>query len=500
MAPTERLSTQDSSFVMFEQRATHMHVAAAALFEVGPLRTAAGGLDAGRIARYVESRLGQLPHYRQKLAFAPVSGHPVWVDDEHFDLDYHVRHTALPRPGSDEDLKRLAGRILSQPLDRDRPLWEIWIIEGLAGDRFALLNKVHHCMVDGASGVNLMTLLFRTDTDDTIPPADAWFPRPHPSGVRLALDEVIERSRAPLEIWRDLGSALRDPGKALRSARERAVSVGEALRTGFHLPSDTGLNRPIGPHRRVEWRVFDLAEIKSLARRLGGTVNDVVLTMVTGSVRRFLSRRREPLEEIDYRVVIPVNMRSASGDPGVANRVSAFFLSLPVAEPDPVKRFQAVHEETVRLKASRAADGIDFFTQLVERSGSTWLTQLGVRLAARVQPYNQTVSNVPGPRFPLYVLGARLLELYPLPPLFERQGLATAVLSYDGRVCWGLVADRDGVPDLAAMAEDVEAALEELRRVAPAPRAEPSGAPLPSPRRRSRRAAAPAERIQEDPG
>jgi WS/DGAT/MGAT family acyltransferase len=442
-------------------------VAALALFEAGPLRSAAGGLDAPRIARYVESRLGALPHYRQKLAFAPISGHPVWVDDEHFDLAYHVRHTALPRPGGDAELKQLTGRILSQPLDRDRPLWEMWIIEGLDGGRFALLSKIHHCMVDGASGMSLMSLLFRRDPDDSIPPAEAWHPRPRPSPLRLAFDEAVERTGGAFAMGRDLAGALLDPGATLRGAGDRATSVLEALRSGFRVPAHTGINRPIGPHRRVDWRVFDLAEVKALRRRLGGTVNDVVLTLVVSALRRFLTRRGEALDGLDYRVVIPVDMRSATGDPEAANRVSAFFLSLPVGEADPIARFEAVRAETQRLKESRAAEGIDFFTQLVDRSGSTWLTGLGVRLAARVQPYNLIVSNVPGPQFPLYVLGARLLALHPLPPLFERQGLGIAVLSYDGRLCWGLAADRDVVPDLDDLACDLDAAFEELIEAAP---------------------------------
>ncbi len=463
----ERLSTQDSSLLMFEHRTTHMHVAAIGVFEVGPLRNEAGGLDARRIAQYVESRLGTIPRYRQKLAFTPLQRHPVWVDDEHFDLDYHVRHTALPRPGTEADLKRLVGRILSQPLDRDRPLWEMWIIEGLEGDCFALLTKVHHCMVDGASGVTLMTLLFRTDPDASIPPTEAWFPRPQPSFWQLAADEVADLASGPLSIGLDLVGSLLDPQATLRAARERATSVGEALRAGFHLPSGSALNQPIGPHRRVEWRIYDLDDFKRLRRRLGGTVNDVVLTVVTGAVRRFLERRGEDLEAIDYRVVIPVNMRSESGDPEAANRVSAFFMTLPVGEPDPVARFDAVRAETARMKTSHAAEGIDFFTQLIDRTGSTLLTELGVRLAARVQPYNQIVSNVPGPQYPLYVLGARLLSLAPLPPLFERQAMGTAVMSYDDRICWGIVADRDTVPDLGALADDVDAALAELREAAP---------------------------------
>lgn len=468
MAPPlyQPLSAQDASFVFFEHRATHMHVAALAIFEVGPLRSAAGGVDAGRLARYGESQLGRLRRYRQKLAFAPLSGRPVWIDDPHFDLDYHLRHTALPSPGSEDDLKRLVGRVLSQPLDRDRPLWEMWLVEGLERDRFALLMKVHHCMMDGVSGVSLLTTLFRAEPDTSIPEAAAWLPGETPSPVRLMLDEAIDRASTPLALARAAAGALRAPGPTLRRARERAASVSEALRTALYLPSATVLERPIGPHRRVEWRVFDLAEIKALGQQLGGKVNDVVLAIVTGAMRRFLERRGEPVPKIDYRVVVPVNMRPPSGESGVANRDSAFFLSLPVSESDALARFEAVRTETARLKNSHAADGIDFLGQLVDRTGSTWLTGLFARIALRVQPYNQIVSNVPGPQYPLYVLGSRLLELYPMPPLFERQGLGTAVMSYDGRLCWCLLADRDVVPDLGALAHDVEAAFQELRGAA----------------------------------
>jgi WS/DGAT/MGAT family acyltransferase len=460
------LSAQDASFLFFEHRATHMHVAALAIFELGPLRSGTGGVDAARLARYGESQLGKLPSYRRKLAFAPFSGRPVWVDDPYFDLDYHLRHTALPAPGSEEDLKRLVGRVLSQPLDRDRPLWEMWLVEGLERDRFALLIKVHHCMMDGVSGANLLTTLFRAEPDASIPRTGAWLPREPPSPLRLVLDEAIDRTSTPAALARAAAGALRAPGRTLRGARERAASVSEALRTALHLPSATVLERPIGPHRRVEWRVFDLSEIKALGQQLGGKVNDVVLAIVTGAMRRILERRGEPLEKIDYRVVVPVNVRSPSGEPGVANRDSAFFLSLPVSESDPLVRFEAVRTETARLKSSHAADGIDFLGQLIDRTGSTWLIGLFARIALRVQPYNQIVSNVPGPQFPLYVLGARLLELYPIPPLFERQGLGTAVMSYDGRLCWSILADRDLVPDLGALARDVDEAFHELRGAA----------------------------------
>jgi WS/DGAT/MGAT family acyltransferase len=467
----EWLSWQDASFVLFEHRATHMHVAVLAIFELGPLRSATGGVDAARLRRYGESMLGKLPHYRQKLAFAPLSERPVWVDDPYFDLDYHLRHTALPDPGSEEELKRLVGLVLSQPLDRDRPLWEMWLVERLESERFALLIKVHHCMMDGVAGANLMTVLFRTEPDASIPGIETWSPRELPSPLRLALDEALDRASTPFALARAAAGALRAPRQTLRRALGRAGAVAEALRDGFHRLSPTALERPIGPHRRVDWRAFELADFKALGRQLGGTVNDVVLAIVAGATRRLLERRGERLDEIDYRVVVPVNERWSSGDPGGANRVSAFFLSLPVATPDPLARFERVCGETSRLKGSRTAEGIDLLAQLVDRA---WLTGLGVRLAERVQPYNQIVSNVPGPQYPLYVLGARLLELFPLGPLFERQGLGTTVMSYDGRMCWGIVADRDVVPDLAALAHDVEAALAELREAAASrPPAEP---------------------------
>jgi diacylglycerol O-acyltransferase len=462
----EPLSAQDASFVFFEHRATHMHVAALAIFDVGPLRSATGGVDAMRLVRYCESQIATLPRYRQKLAFAPISGRPLWVDDPHFDLDYHLRHAALPAPGSEEELKRLVGLTLSVPLDRDRPLWEMWLFEGLERDRFALLMKVHHCMMDGVAGASLLTTLFRAEPDASIPKAAAWLPREAPSPLRLVLDEAIERASMPLALARAAAGALRAPGQTLSLARERTASVSEALLGALHLPSATALERLIGPHRRVEWRVFDLAQIKALGHQLGGKVNDVVLAIVTGAMQRFLERRGEPLQTIDYRVVVPVNMRSPSGEPGVANRDSAFFLSLPVSEPKPLARFEAVRSETARLKRSHAADGIDFLGQLVDRTGSTWLTGVFARIALRVQPYNQIVSNVPGPQFPLYVLGARLLELYPMPPLFERQGLGTAVMSYDGRLCWCIVADRDVVPDIGLLARDVDAAFRELHGAA----------------------------------
>ena len=413
MSAYERLSAQDSSFVMFEHRATHMHVSAVAIFETAPLATVDGGLDVGRVSRHIESRLHLIPRYRQKLAFTPVQRHPIWVDDQHFNLNYHVRHTSLPQPGDQHALKRLVGRVVSQHLDREKPLWEIWLVEGLEGGAFAMVTKVHHSMVDGAAGVNLMTLLLSASPEESAEPARPWVPRAAPAPLQLLIEEGMRRAKVPLSLLRGVRSALERPRAAWESLAETGDAVWQALRAGFQIPSHTPVNRAIGPHRRIDWYALELTEVLA-----------------------------------------------------ASNHVSGYFLSLPIHEPDPLRRVARVKEDTRRLKQSKAALGIDLLTRFVDWSGSTLLTLAGVRLASRLQPYNLIVTNVPGPQYPLYLLGARMLEIYPQLPLFENQGLGVAVMSYDGKVFWGLVGDWDLVPDLSDFAGAVDAAYRELRDAA----------------------------------
>jgi WS/DGAT/MGAT family acyltransferase len=462
----QRLTAQDASFLHFEHRATPMHVAALAVFEQGPLATAQGALDAERFAKYVESRLHLLPSHRRRLAFTPLERHPVWVDDERFDLSYHLRRTGLPPPGDARALRELVARILSQPLDRAKPLWELWLVEGLAGGRFAIVSKVHHCMVDGVSGANLLTLLFSPRPDEAEAAAPAWSPRPAPTPARLALDDALRGARRPLALAAWAGGALREPGRAWSELAGGAAALGQALVAGLRVASSTPLNRPTGPHRRADWHGADLAQVKEVKRRLGGTVNDVVLAAVAGALHRFLEERGTWLAKLDYRVVIPVNMRPPGEAVPAANRVSALFLSLPVAERDPLRRFAAIQAETRRLKDSRAAEGTDLLVRFADWSDSPWLTRFGVRFVSRLRPYHLIVTNVPGPRLPLYVLGAPLVELVPFLPLFDRQGLGLAVLSYRDRIAWGLVADREIVPDLARLARALDASLDELHGAA----------------------------------
>jgi WS/DGAT/MGAT family acyltransferase len=466
MGHYERLSTQDSSFVLWERRETPMHVGAVAILEAGPLSSADGGIDAARITRHVESRLHLLPHYRQRLAFTPIEGHPVWVDEAHFDLGYHVRRTALPRPGTDSELKALVARILSQRLDRAKPLWEMWIVEGLDGGRFALVTKVHHCMVDGVAGMNLITLLMSRNPEETAGVAPAWSPQPEPTPFELLVGESARRARTGGELARGVLDAVRGPAATWSRLTGAGTAIAQALDAGLRLPGTTRLNRPIGPHRRVEWLSLDLESAKQVKERLGGTLNDVVLATVCGALHRFLGGRREWHTRLDYRIVVPVNLRAPGDERAGGNRVSAYLLSLPIAEPNALRRYGAIQTATADLKGSRAAEGIDLFTQLADRFGGSWLTRFGGRLIDRLRPYNLIVTNVPGPPFPLYVLGARLLEVIPQLPLFEQQGLGVAVLSYCGRLEFGLIGDRELAHDLGSLRESLLASFAELETIA----------------------------------
>lgn len=463
----ERLSTQDGSFIIFEGPGTHMHVSAVAIFEQGPLVTSEGGLDIARLRSYVESRLHLLPRYRQRLQFTPLQRHAIWVDDDRFNLEYHVRHTSLPTPGSEQQLKNLAGRIMSQQLDREKPLWEMWFVEGLEGGRFAMISKVHHCMVDGASGVGVMTALLSESKEERVEPGPRWVPRPHPGRGELLRDEVLHRISAPVTSAADaLLGAVRKPREASAQLADSADAMWQALDAGLHVHGTTPLNQPIGTHRRIDWCVLELGGVKEIKQQLEGTVNDVVLAVVAGAVRRFLKGRGVALKELDFRVAIPVNMRSGSEETSGGNKVSAWFMTLPVGEKDPLRRFGAIKQETRRLKGSKAARGIEIFTKITEWTGSQLLTSLGVRFASSVGPYNMIVTNVPGPRSPLYCLGARLEVMLPQLPLFENQGLGVAVMSYVDKVAVGAIADWDLVPDVAAFTRAVESSFRELHEAA----------------------------------
>jgi WS/DGAT/MGAT family acyltransferase len=461
----DRLTALDYSFLALERENAYMHVASTQVYDAGPLRLEDGGIDFQAFRKLSASALHQIPRYRQKLAYIPIENHPVWVDDPDFNLDYHLRHTSLPRPGSEEQLKRLSARIMQQHLDRGRPLWEMWLVEGFEDDRFAVISKVHHCMIDGVSGVDLMKILMSPTPEQRIAPEPEYVPRPAPSGLRLLRDEVWRRASLPFQLFRGVAAVAQAAREDRREMTVRARAFAETLGSTFRRASGTPLNQPIGPHRRFDWHVMDLAAVKEVRHALGGSLNDVVLTTVTGAVRRFFERRGVDVREMDFRIMAPVSVRDESEEGALGNRVSAWMVPLPLKERDRRKQLRAISRETKELKKSKQAVGADLLAQAAE-FGSSTLLALGARNATRLLPFNMVVTNVPGPQVPLYTLGARMLEVFPHVPLLDNLGLGIALMSYDGKLCWGFNADYDLVPDLGAFVACVSDSFEELRRLA----------------------------------
>jgi diacylglycerol O-acyltransferase len=436
----ERLSGLDEAFLAFETPTTYMHVAATAIFDAAPLGTKAGGVDLVRIRQHVEARLPRLPRFRQRLHFVPVTQDAVWIDDDGFDLAYHVRHASLPRPGSDEQLRERVAEILERPLNRARPLWELWIVEGLADDRFALIAKVHHCIVDGIAGVGVLANLLSLEPCEATDTPEDWTPRPAPSDRELLRDEATRRLRGSLTAGRSLAGTLAHPLSGARRVGATAAGLWRLAQQGLRIAPATFFNRPIGPHRRVSWLAVELDPLRDARQRLGGTLNDVVLACVAGALRTLLARhRRLPVEGI-VRAAVPVSVRGRDevGVPG--NRVSIWIVPLPVYERDPGARVAAVTAVTGQLKRRNDAAGATVLTQAADWTGGA-LRSWAARLIASMHIYDLIVTNVPGPPVPLYLLGARMQAAYPHLPLFENQGLGIALLSYCDRLYVGLTAD-----------------------------------------------------------
>jgi len=460
----ELLSPQDAAFLAAEGPTTPMHIGAAFVAESGPLATPEGGIDIARVREFIAARLHRVPRYRQRLAYTPLRRRPLWIDDRHFKVEFHVRHTALPRPGDAAQLKRLIGRVCAQPLDRAHPLWELWLVEGLdEGRRFALISKVHHCMVDGVSSTELLTLLMSAQPDDVAEAAPPFVPRQEPSAAELARDELVGFARGPLEAAQSLSGLF---------AAERRAELGQALRAAGQLAarglvpaSHTPLNRDIGPHRRFETLALDLGVVKAIKDKLGGTLNDVVLAAVSGAMRRFLQRRLVDVGSLDFRISAPVSVRTTDQKGVLGNRVSAWIVRAPVGEPDPLRRLDAVRVATRRLKESNQALGADLLSAATEWTGTTLLS-LGTAFQNLGRPQNLVVTNVPGPQLRLYLVGAPLVEAYPIGPLFRNQAVIVALFSYDGRLFFGLNADSESMPDLGELRADLARAFDELAELA----------------------------------
>ncbi len=461
-----RLSASDSTFLDLEKANTHMHVAATAVFESGPLACEGGGIDVDRLRDYVESRLELIPRYRQKLDWVPLEKHPVWVDDPHFNISYHVRHTCLPSPGSIDQLKCLAARVMSQQLDRDKPLWEFWVVEGLdQGKRFAVIQKAHHCMIDGLSGVDLMYVLMSPVPEQEFEKAGDWTPRPAPSPIQLLRDEMIGKISAPLQAAAGLPALLSSPLDSAAEFKEKLGAVAEAMSATMYSSSPTPFNAKIGPHRRFDWLAMDLRRIKEIKNRLGGTVNDVVLAIAAGAVGRFLEARGVDRRGLFIRANVPVSIREENQRGTLGNQIALWMADLPVGEISPVGRLNRVRETTRTLKQSKQVLGAQVLSSVSDMTSSTLLS-LAVRLSTRSRPFNLVVTNVPGPQADMYMLGARLDEIYPMVNLLENQGLGVALFSYAGTLFWGVLGDWDLLPDLSTFVGGLAESFAELEQAA----------------------------------
>ena len=464
----ERLSYLDRSFLALESRTTHMHVAGIAVFDAGPLRRADGGIDIDRIRAFIESKLHLVPRYRQRLAYVPFERHPVWVDDEHFQIDYHVRHSSLPKPGSFDQLTELTARLVSQQLDRSKPLWELSVIEGLEGDRFAFVTKIHHSMIDGISGAELLAILLNLTPVEDIADPEPWQARPVPSGTEFLVRESMRRVGQVMENARSVRS-FRDNARllAFQTAR-RARAVAYSLGSGWLSQAmKTPLNGKVGPNRRYATMVSDLAEgqrgeepPRRHRERCGPRHRRRRGPQVPARARSTGVRRGRLQSHGPCQHPRPRPGRD-SGQPccDVA-RLDAD------SRAGPDCRFDAVHAETDKLKQTDQALGAATLVRL-SAGAPTTLVALASRLAAGARPFNMTVTNVPGPQFPMYLLGAELIDQYPLVPLWEGHGVGIALFSYNGRIDWGFNADYDIMENLDGFVAAVASLLRGVARCRP---------------------------------
>ncbi len=462
----DRLTAVDASFLTNETSASHMHVGAVLVFEGPPPRY----VD---LVEHVRGRLSQVPRFRQRLVVPPLeAGRPLWADDVNFNLTYHIRHTALPEPGGEEELKRLVGRVFSQQLDRSKPLWELWLVQGLERDRFAILTKTHHAMVDGISGVDIGTVLF--DLEPVPEPAiaeDNWSPHPQPSTTDLMTRGVSDLAATPVGLVERAVEALKHPEAAARKAADALEAVGEVIGAFADPAPHVPLNCQIGPHRRFVWARSDLATFKRIKNALGGTVNDVVLAVVTGALRDWLHGRGIRTEGLELRALVPVSIRGEDEHGDLGNRIAAMRGPLPVYIEDPVRRLRVVSEGMEGMKRSKQALGAEVISRFNDFAPPTLLAQAS-RINFSTRLFNTIVTNVPGPQIPLYVLGRELEEVVPIAFLPENHALAIAIMSYNGKVDFGLLADYDSMEDIEVISNGITeslAALEEAASTAGAP-------------------------------
>ena len=471
----DRLSALDVSFLTNESATSHMHVGGILVFE-GPPPSYDDLLD------HVRSRLHLVPRFRQKLAHPPIqTGRPFWVDDPSFNLEYHVRHSALPSPGSEEQLRNTAARVFSQQLDRTKPLWELWLVQGLTRKRFALVTKTHHALVDGVSGVDIATVLF--DLKPVPEPAqadDEWVPSPEPSPATLVAKGVEDLLEAPIRAARRVERTIAHPEETIRQATQAVEGLGEVTWNFANPAPKVPLNVEIGSHRRYIWVRSDLAKFKRVKDVFGGTVNDVVLAVVAGALRGWLRARGIRTEGLELRAQVPVSIREGDERGQLGNRLAVMRAPLPVYIEDPVHRLAVVTGAMRGLKQSKQALGAEVISRFNDFAPPTLLAQ-AARINFSTRLFNLVVTNVPGPQVPLYVLGRELEDVFPVGFLPPNQALFVAIMSYNGGVNFGLLADYDSMDDVDLISGGIERSIAELVEAAEAARAESEREPASQP-------------------
>jgi diacylglycerol O-acyltransferase / wax synthase len=466
----QTMSPLDASFLHVEDAVTHMHIGSVGLFE--------GPAPAGdEVREAVAMRLPLVPRYRQKVRFVPLAlGRPTWVDDPHFNLDYHVRRTALPAPGGDQELRNLVGRVMSQQLDRDKPLWEMWVVEGLDGGRWALISKTHHCLVDGVSATDLLSIILTKEREPDPVEAEPWIATPEPSDAALIAHSLTLRAASPYELTRTALSAVRGPRRVARKALDTTRGAIN-LRSLLTPNPASSLNGPIGPHRRWDWSRARLSEIKQIrAAHPGTTINDVVLAAITHGFRELLLSRGESVDHKKIRTLVPVSVRTEDERGIPNNKVSAMFAELPIGLEDPVERLESLHEQMQDLKHSGQAVAAERLTALSGFAPALLLALSG-RVGTRLpqNSVNTVTTNVPGPQQPLYLAGRRMLEAFPFVPLGGHVRVGVAIFSYDGGINFGVTGDFDTAPDIDVLCAGIERGIAELVSLTPPASAAASG-------------------------
>ena len=461
--PVQRLNSLDSSFLHLETRNTHMHIGGIAVFEPGPWKSHEERFQA--LLRHIEPRLDLMPRYRQKIAFLPMNVDlPVWQDDEKFDINFHVKPAALPSPGGRKELCQFVERVFSRQLDRRHPLWELYYVEGLEGNRWALLSKTHHSLVDGLSALELATVLMDISPDYR-PPVEGskWVPEEETGTLGLVFNTLKMRASSPVGLVRNAVQAASNPG---RLAGALAEAAGALAVVSKELTAPEGpLNGPTGPTRTYWYSRFKLEEFKEIKSAFGGTINDVVVGVVSGGLRKYLEMHDEDVDNLQIQALMPVSLRDDKQKTALGNVLSMMIVKLPVDEPFPAARMRKAKANIDKLKKSKQALGADILLKLAGFAPAT-LHAMVARVSLRTMNYNTIVTNVPGPQWPLYTLGCQLETAMPIAFLYDGQQVATAIFSYLGNINFGYIADRHAFPDLPRLAECMEESFAELLDVA----------------------------------